>query len=160
MPNIFAHSNRPDLNLQPATAAGAEGQDLTLSGVITNSSGTLGLTKIGTSKLILSGTNTFTGGVTLNSGTLNINNNQALGNVAGTFTIAGGTIDASAAGISILNYPLALNSDFTFTGTNSLNLGDGTVSCNNPRQIKILTKRYKCGCGSSILVYARICENI
>jgi gliding motility-associated-like protein len=126
-----------NLNIGGTTAASAEGQDLTLSGIISNSSGALGLTKIGTSKVIITGTNTFSGGVSLNAGTLNIDNNQALGTVAGTFTIAGGTIDASTSGISTLNYPLALNADFTFTGTNSLNLGAGNVSMNADRQITV-----------------------
>lgn len=98
--------------------------------------GTTALTKSGTGTLQLSGTNTFTGGTTLSAGTLNVNNAQALGNL-GTFTISGGTIDSTTAGITTVNYPQAWNGDFTFTGTNSLNLGTGTVTLNADRQVTV-----------------------
>ena len=109
--------------------------DVIQSGVFGSGSG--GITYSGTGSLTLSQANTFTGGVTLNSGTLNINNNQALGTSAGTFTIAGGTINATSSGISTVAYPLALNADFTFTGTYSLNLGTGTITPNASRQVTV-----------------------
>jgi len=62
-----------NLNIGGTTAASAEGQDLTLSGIISNSSGTLGLTKIGTSNVTLSGANTYTGTTTVTSGELRLN---------------------------------------------------------------------------------------
>ena len=89
---------------------------LTVGGVISGSG--KALTKAGNGTLTLANANTFTGGVTLNAGTLNINNASALGTVAGTFTIAGGTIDnSSSAAITTVNYPQAWNGDFAFTGT-------------------------------------------
>jgi autotransporter-associated beta strand protein len=103
------------------------------SGVWGNGSG--GIIYGGSGSLTLNQSNTFTGGVTLNSGLLTINNNQALGASTGTFTILGGTIDATIAGISTVANPLALNGDFIFTGTNSLNLGTGAVTINANRQI-------------------------
>ena len=127
-----------NLNVGGTTVASAEGQALTLSGVISNSTGTLGLTKIGTSTVIISNTNTFTGGVTLSAGTLDINNASALGTVAGTFIINGGTIDNTTAGaITTVNYPQTWGGDFTFTGTQSLNLGTGAVSMSAARQITV-----------------------
>jgi len=88
--------------------------------------------------LALSGSNTFSGTRTLTAGTLNINNALALGNVAGTFTIAGGTIGNTSGGtISTVNYPLAVTGDFTFAGTNDLNLGTGNVTPNASRQITV-----------------------
>jgi len=105
---------------------------------ITTTSGTL--TKNGSGTWTLSTTNTFTGGSTLNAGTLNINNLQALGTVAGTFTINGGTIDNTSAGnITTLNYPLALNGDFTYSGSvpRTLSLGTGAVTINADRQITV-----------------------
>jgi autotransporter-associated beta strand protein len=113
------------------TLGGAAGG--TLASILGTTSGTL--TKVDDGTWTLSGANTFTGGTTLNSGTLNINNNQALGTSAGTFTITGGTIDATTSGIFTVAYPLALNGDLTFAGTNSLNLGAGNVSMNGNRQI-------------------------
>ena len=136
---------------------------LTVGGIISGS--TYGITKAGAGTLILSGNNLYTGattvnagvltlsgtnsstaGTTLSAGTLNINNATALGASAGTFTISGGTIDASSGNITNSNTnPLALNGDFTFAGTNNLNLGTGAISLSANRQItantagKILT---------------------
>lgn len=55
------------------------GASSTLSGVLSNSTGTAGLIKEGWGLLILSGGNTFNGGVTLNGGTLRLDNAQAMG---------------------------------------------------------------------------------
>jgi autotransporter-associated beta strand protein len=105
-----------------------------LSGAI---SGIGALTKNGTGTLTLSGNNNYSGGTTLNTGTLNINNATALGTA--TFTIAGGTIDnTSGAAITLSsNNTQSWNSDFTFTGTNDLNLGTGAVAMNNSRVINV-----------------------
>ena len=84
------------------------------------------LTKNGTAALTLSGANSYTGGTTLNSGTLNVNNATALGAASGGLAINGGTLDnTSGAAVIADNYPLTINADFTFTGTNDLNLGTG-----------------------------------
>ena len=96
-----------------------------------------GITYSGTGILTLNQVNTYTGGTTLNSGTLNINNASALGTIAGTFTIAGGTINNTSGGLTTVNYPLALNGDSTFTGTNALNLGTGPVSMGNNSQVTV-----------------------
>ncbi|MFM9840873.1 MAG: beta strand repeat-containing protein, partial [Cyclobacteriaceae bacterium] len=98
--------------------------------------GTGSVIKNGTGSWTLSGINTFSGGTTLNLGTLNINNSSALGSVASTFTINGGIFDNTSAGsITTLNYPQAWNSDLTFTGTRDLNLGTGTVTLSANRQV-------------------------
>lgn len=95
-------------------------------------SGNFNVTKTGTGSLTLSGNNTFGSGktFTLSSGTLNINSATALG--AGTFQINGGTTINSTAAFTnqtlTNNNALTMNGDFTFTGTNSLNLGMGNVS--------------------------------
>ena len=86
-----------------------------------------------------SGANTFTGGVTLNSGTLNINStgtagvNGPLGN-GGTFRINGGTIDNTSGTLkALLNVnPIIVGGDFAFstaagTANNNLSL-PGTVN--------------------------------
>ncbi len=101
------------------------GSTLTVGGVI---GGGYSLAQAGGGTLTLSGANTFTGGFTLNAGTLNINNASALGNAAGTFTIAGGTINTTAGALTMSNYPQAWNGNFTFGGTNALNMGAGAVS--------------------------------
>ncbi|HLX61951.1 MAG TPA: autotransporter-associated beta strand repeat-containing protein, partial [Planctomycetota bacterium] len=99
-----------------------------------NTAASLTITNDPGAALTLSGNNTFTGGVTLQSGILNISaqgtstNNSALG--TGTFSIAqGATVDnTSAAAINLTattNNAVILNGDFAFTGTQSLTLGSG-----------------------------------
>ncbi|MGI9158302.1 MAG: beta strand repeat-containing protein, partial [Saprospiraceae bacterium] len=121
--------------------AGASGATGIASGTI-SSTGTGSLRKDGAGTWTISGNNTFTGGVQLNSGTLNINNANALGTVAGTFTIGGAgnavTINNTTGGtITTANYPMSWNDDFTFTGTSALNLGTGTVTLQEDRQATV-----------------------
>ena len=107
---------------------------LTISGAFAATSGAL--TKNGAGTLTLSGANAFTGGVTLNTGTLNVNNTNALGAVTSTFTINGGIIDnTTGAAITTISYPIQVNADFTFTGTRNLNFGTGTTSISGNRTI-------------------------
>src|SRR5258706_8102233 len=107
-------------------------------GILQNgAAGTLALTKSGAGSLTLSGNNTYSGTTTMSAGTLNINSVTAIG--SGTFTIAGGTIDNTSAGAITLtnNNPQNWNADFTFTGTQSLNLGTGAVTPSASRQVTV-----------------------
>ncbi len=98
-----------------------------VSGNIATGTGTL--TKSGTGTLTLSGSNTYSGTTTLSAGTLNINSATALG--TGTLSLAAGTtIDNTSGGAVTLsnNNAVTVAGNFTFTGTNNLNLGTGAVS--------------------------------
>ena len=109
----------------------------TWSGVI---SGTGTLTNSGGGTLTLSGVNTFTGGTTLAAGQLNLNSSKALGAAASPLTIAGtSTIDNTASGaITIANgNPQNWNADFTFAGSQNLNLGAGPVTLGGDRQVTV-----------------------
>ena len=90
----------------------------------------------GSGSLTLAGNNTFSGGVTLASNaTLYVNSNTALG--SGTLTINGGVIDSTTAGVALGNVPQNWNADFTFGGTNNLNLGTGRVLLGNNRTVTL-----------------------
>ena len=66
----------------------------TISGQI---SGNGALVKIGTGTLTLSGANTYSGGTTLNAGTLQVSNDGNLGAASGGLTFNGGTLHATGA---------------------------------------------------------------
>ncbi len=137
----FTFNGTKNLNLGTGAVTMSASRQVTVSGGVLTVGGVIGgsgfsLTKAGAGELALAGANTFTGGTTLNAGQLDINNAQALGTAAGTFTIAGGTIDNTSGGaITTLNYPQAWNGDFTFGGTNALNLGTGAVTLGGSRQV-------------------------
>jgi autotransporter-associated beta strand protein len=127
--------------------------DLTISAVISQSSGSRALAKNGAGTLVLSGNNTYdgltsvtagtltlsgnntgaTGGVTLTSGTLNLNNANAVG--TGTLSLNGGTLNNnSGAAITLAtNNAQSWGGNFTFTGTNDLDLGTGAVTLTGNR---------------------------
>ncbi|MCU0748288.1 MAG: autotransporter-associated beta strand repeat-containing protein [Akkermansiaceae bacterium] len=88
--------------------------------------GTLG--KNGSGALTLQNANSFSGGTTLNAGTLNVNHASALG--TGTLAINGGTLDntSGSAIVSSTNNAQTWNGDVTFTGSNDLDLGTGAVT--------------------------------
>jgi len=98
--------------------------------------GTGGLSQAGSGTTTLNAANTYSGGTTLSAGRLNLNNASAIG--TGAFTITGGSIDATVPGITLsTNNVLNLNADFTFAGTNNLNLGTGDINLNANRIITV-----------------------
>jgi len=115
------------------------GGTLVVNGVISDTNNVT-LSLAGGGIIQLGGANTYTGGTTLTAGTLNINNASALG--TGTFTIASGSnaiIDNTTAGAITLstNNAQIWNGDFTFTGTQSLNLGTGAVTLGGNQTVTV-----------------------
>jgi len=107
----------------------ASGSTLALTGDIT---GDYNLGKFGEGEVTLSGNNTYTGATKLASGTLNINSDTALG--TGILLInSGATLDnTSGSAITLVNNnDQHWESDFTFKGTNDLDLGTGDVDISN-----------------------------
>ncbi|MEO6848172.1 MAG: autotransporter-associated beta strand repeat-containing protein [Chthoniobacterales bacterium] len=122
-----------------ATLTTTSNANNTVAGQIT---GSLALAKAGTGALTLSNnTNSFTGGTTLKAGTLNLNVANALG--AGSLTIVGAsTIDnTSGALVTLNNNAQFWNSNFTFGGTNDLDLGTGTLTLSATRTLTLKTTK-------------------
>ncbi|MFH1209052.1 MAG: autotransporter-associated beta strand repeat-containing protein, partial [Candidatus Omnitrophota bacterium] len=109
-----------------------DGSVLSTTGTISDGGNNYGLEKEGAGTLQLGGVNTFTGGVSLIMGTLNLCAVDALG--WGTFTLGGSpgdliTFDVPlGGGTNTRNNNVVINNDFTFTGTNNFNVGTGTVA--------------------------------
>ncbi|WP_269475643.1 autotransporter-associated beta strand repeat-containing protein [Variovorax sp. WDL1] len=71
--------------------------DQTGSGGVGGNAGSIGLTKRGAGRLILSGTNTYSGGTTVNGGALSISADGNLGLSSSLLTLDGGTLQNTAA---------------------------------------------------------------
>jgi len=81
--------------------------NISLSGIISNSSGTGALRKIGSGTVTLTGNNTYTGATNVNAGSLVLGADERLANT-GTVNVNGGTFDVNAKKETIAN--LNLNS--------------------------------------------------
>ena len=130
---IIGANNGNELDLSAETAP------IEIDTIIQDSSVSIpgAVTVSGANTVTLVGANTFSNGLTLDSGTLNLNNATALG--TGTFTINGGTINntTGSAETESNNNPQTWNGNFTFTGSNSLNLGTGNVTLGVSPQVTV-----------------------
>ena len=147
--NVAISNSSASYNLRIGNNSASNGK-LNIAGVISDGgSATASSLTIGGSSaantVTLGNANTYRGGTTLGSGTLNINNAAALGDTSGTFTINGGTIDTTAADLTTNNYSIALNGDFAFKGTYNLNLGTGAVTMGGNRQVTVTAKELTIG---------------
>ena len=111
-------------------------------------SGVASITKSGTSALTLGSANSFSGGIVINAGTLNLTasgsggtgpftlnggavNLGAVGAIGASsaLTINGGTLDnTSGAAMTLTNAPITIGGSFTFNGSQALDLGTGSVT--------------------------------
>ena len=124
--NLANAGNSINLNSNILTISGSGNTSLT--GTITGAGSivkSVSVNTAGEGALTFSGSNMFSGGVTLKSGTIILGNKGALG--SGALTIAGGALDVTGAmSISAANTQ-NWNNDFTFVGSNTLNTGTGSV---------------------------------
>jgi len=81
-----------------------------------------GLLKSGGGTLILSGSNTYTGGTTLSGGTLSITDDASLGALSGSLTFAGGTLATTADVSATRPVVLAADGRFDVAGSTTLTL--------------------------------------
>ena len=100
-----------NINLATSTIVAPDtGTTATLSGIISETGGPWGLTKDKVSTLVLSGANTFSGGVYVIDGTVRVENDSALG--TGTLTLPGAVTMDFADGVSVGNQVLLQNNIF------------------------------------------------
>ncbi len=111
----------------------AEDAILSVSKVIEEEESTSGaLEKIGAGTLVLSGTNSYSGGTTISAGTLEVGNSEALG--SGTVTLAGGTLSGSDSGtitLSGTNFDVQVSStisNLVLAGTSFVYAEDVSIS--------------------------------
>jgi autotransporter-associated beta strand protein len=107
----------------------------TFSGVLKNTSGTLGLTKVGTNVLTLTASNSYNGPTTVSLGTLAVANERALG--TGDVSMAAGTLDVrssrlfldslSGTGGLIANNSTSTTNILFIQGSNTTTFG-GTIA--------------------------------
>jgi autotransporter-associated beta strand protein len=108
---------------------------------VLNSTGGFGISSAalvmnGAGKLTINNANTYTGGTTVNAGTLVLGNANAIG--TGLLTLNGGNLDSSVSNlVNAGNNAQLWKSDFTFVGTESLNLGTGPVTLNGNRTVTV-----------------------
>ena len=110
--SVSAGSGAPVLNVN------SNGQDTNFSGSILNGAGVLALTKSGSGLLRLTGANNYSGGTTINAGTLRVETDGALGAAPGSFQPANITI--SGGGVLKNN-----GGSITFDANRGLTLGSG-----------------------------------
>ncbi|OYV04140.1 MAG: hypothetical protein CFE26_18495, partial [Verrucomicrobiales bacterium VVV1] len=103
---------------------GTKNLDTTFDGLITNgSAGNAHLTKSGTGTLTLTGTNTYFGNTTVNSGTLAITNASALGSDTVGTSITGGDVNGRLA----ISGGLTITEPLTLGGRQGTNAGSAHV---------------------------------
>lgn len=111
----------PLAGAQTITLSAPLGESFTLGSTLTNSGGNINsLVKNGSGAVTLSGAHNYTGGTTVNAGTLNVTNTSGSATGSGALTIA------AAATLSGTGRVLASNGDITINGT--LSIGDAAVS--------------------------------
>lgn len=118
---------------------GSDGNSTVFSGIIQNGTGTITLVKTGTGTLTLLGGNTYSGGTHLNEGEIDIDNATAIG--TGPLTISAGTFidNTNGAPITLTNNNVQIwNGNFTFRGSNDLNLGTGAVTLGTSPSVSVL----------------------
>ena len=118
------------LTVGGTTVALAEGQDLTLTGALTDGAGTLSLKKDFTSNLTLSSaSNTYSGGTVVNAGTLTLGASNALG--SGIVTSDGATAVVSMGTFSDTVGTVTVNNGGNITSTTGVLTSTGTFEMKN-----------------------------
>lgn len=103
------------------TAIGGNGSVNTLSGIISQSGGTYGFTKVGNGTLALTGSNTYGGTTNLNGGTISTGGTSPLG--TGALVMANGTTLSAAS-------PATVSNAITVNGASTFSAASGPLTIN------------------------------
>lgn len=109
--------------------------------IVNPTSGTLSLSKTGVGSWTLSGSNTFTGGVGVGAGTLNVRHANALGTTVGATSITSGATLELQGGISVLGEGLTtqgvgVNSNGALRNISGSNTWTGTIGLSGNTEIQ------------------------
>jgi autotransporter-associated beta strand protein len=108
---------------------------LTFGGGVTDAGGARQLTKAGPGALVLNAAaGTWTGGSSVDAGTLIVGNNTALG--TGNISLNGGTLTPTNGTISLAN-PALLTASSTIGGANNLTFSDGFTNSGGSRTLTV-----------------------
>jgi outer membrane autotransporter protein len=109
---------------------GNDNTSTTFSGLIQNGTGTTALTKIGTGTFTLNTANTYSGGTSLQNGTLVVANSNALG--VGNVTVTGGALQAGGSNMNI-----NVGGNYTQTSGGELDLRIGGTTTGTHDQLTV-----------------------
>lgn len=122
------------------TISGTGNTTTTINGSL---SGTGGLTKQGNGTLTLSGSSSFSGGVIINAGRLEITTDESLGDAAGSVTIQSGEL--------AFENELSSSRSIVLDGIGTLDTGDNTVTLSSSSVVSGTGSLTKIGTGILIL---------
>jgi autotransporter-associated beta strand protein len=128
--------------------AGNDNTSTTFSGTIQGGTSVLGLTKIGTGTLTLTGANSYSGGTTISGGTLQLGNGGATGSIIGNVTDNGtlafnrggdkksfvGMISGSGNLVKLGSDTLVLTANNTYSGGTTIQAGTLVAGAPSPAQ--------------------------
>ena len=114
------------ITIQDSLTINASGGDVAISGIISESGGTYGLNLNGSYTVTLSGANTYSGDTYLNSGTLVVGNDSALG--TGALYMNGGTLDVQDGQTHTLANNVTLSANGTVNTTSGNLVLSGVIS--------------------------------
>jgi autotransporter-associated beta strand protein len=96
-------------NITVSADNATEAAGIAISGSITESGGSFGITKEGARALTLSGNNSFTGGLTINGGTVVVGSSGGIGSANAVSGTASGTLMLSGSSVTISGLTSAVN---------------------------------------------------
>ena len=113
--------------------------------ITANLAGSASLTQSGTGTTTLSGANTYSGGTTISGGTLALGNTSALG--TGNLSLGGGgSLDSTVADLTITGLSgLTITNNFTFLGSQNLNLGTAATTLTGSDTVTVSSKNLTLG---------------